>query len=282
MNAKARLFLTKCKMPGAHPLIYDKVQELIANPNVPHSRLMQILAMDPCIAAAILRHKNSTLHKSKTLYGNLSQTITVLGLSQVRLLMKSIKPQEECSVSPIIKTNFDDMWRRSLAVATAAQLIDRALGGNSEEIFTAGLLHDFGRMVMLLNHEQANFNELFMYCRANKQLLYKHERKILGFNHMELADALFEQWNMPGIVRETATYHHTPLLAIRYQYESTVIHVADIICSAIELGSNGDIYVPALDEKTVNTLGLKNEELDVLCEETNLQFQQHLKDFSLK
>ena len=219
--------------------------------------------------------------KAATEYGNLSKVVTALGLSTIRTIVKSIKPQKEVKISPVIKTTFDDLWRRSLAVATAAQLIDRSLGGNSQEIFTAGLLHDFGRMIMILNAEHIGLSGLFIYCRSNKQLLYKHERKLLGFNHMELADAIFEQWDMPGIIRETATYHHTPLLAIRYQYESTVVHIADIICSAMELGGNGDIYVPALDEKTVNTLGLANDQLEVLCEETNLQLQQHFNNFSL-
>ncbi|NQZ58026.1 MAG: HDOD domain-containing protein [Lentisphaeraceae bacterium] len=281
MNEKARLFLLKCQMPGAHPLVYDKVQKLIADANVPRSQLMHILTMDPCIAAAILRHKSSAYNQNKTVYGNLSKAVTGLGLAQIRAIIGSIKPQAAIKKSPIIKTTFDDLWRRSLAVATAAKLIDQTLGGNSQEIFTAGLLHDFGRIIMILNHEHIALSGLFMYCRSNKQLLYKHERRTLGFNHMELADAIFEQWNMPGLIRETATYHHTPLLAIRYQYESTVVHVADIICSAIELGGNGDKYVPALDEKTVNTLGLSNDQLDILCEETDLQLQQHLKVFSL-
>jgi len=279
MNSKANSFLNSCNKPGALAELYAVALEMLADPNISHAKLTRVLSMDPCIVAAILKLTFSSLSQAKKPTADLSQAITVLGVRRIRQLVNQIKPQASDSGNgPLL---FKDLWKHSLAVGTAARIIDRSLGGNSAEIFTAALLHDFGRMIMYLNCDRLPIHELKLYCENKHQLQYKQERKFLGFSHMELTDTLFQTWRFPAIICEPAAYHHTPLLAVRCKYETAIVHIANIICGSLELGHSGDNYVPVLDESTVKFLGLDLTQLDMICEETHQQLQESLHDFGL-
>ena len=91
---------------------------------------------------------------------------------------------------------------------------------DQEAMFTAGLLHDIGRLIMFEFTEELPINALIEKCREREILVYKHERKVLGFTHMDVAEALFAKWNLPPLLKEAAVYHHTPFLAPRFKEEA--------------------------------------------------------------
>ncbi len=279
MSLKAVEFLKSCKMPGALPSLLKKVNAIVNEPNIPQARMSRLLTSDPVITARILRSANSALNRGKTSIGEMAQAFTTLGLKQMRVLVKAIDSTEPFNEDISQYVKIEDFWKRSLAVGTCSTIIDRLLGGNSDEIFTAGLLHDFGRLIILENPEKLPVLKLLDECRSSNDLVYKHERKYLGFNHMELADSLFEEWNMPVVVRECAAFHHSPILAIRCRYETAIVHIADVICSAMEIGQNGDSQVSIFDENARRLLNLSSDQLDYICEETSHQVEERLKLF---
>lgn len=280
MNSKAAEFLKSCKMPGAHPKILKAANSVITQPNIPQARMSQLLTSDPVITASILKTANTAINRGKNSIGEISQAMTTLGLKQMRVQVKSITASDSFSEEVSEYLNLEDFWRRSIAVGTAARIIDRLLGGNSDEIFSAGLLHDFGRLIILMNPEKLPIVKLLKYCRRENDLLYKHERKEFGFNHMELADSLFEQWNMSPAIRECAAFHHSPVLAVRYRYATSIVHIADVICSAMEIGCNGENHVPVYDDNARRLINLGTEQLDYICEETSHQVEERLKVFN--
>lgn len=277
MSLKATEFLKSCKMPGALPHILKKANSIVNEPNIPQARMSRLLTSDPVITARILKNANSALNRGKSQIGEISKAITSLGLKQMRGLVKSIESVESFSDDVNELLTLEDFWKRSIAVGTASRIIDRLLGGNSDEIFTAGLLHDYGRLIILLNSDKLPIVDLLNECNKNKELVHKHERKMAGFNHMELADTLFAEWEMPSVIREVAAFHHSPVLAVRYRYETAIVHIADVICSAMELGKNGDFFVSAYDENARRLLNLATDQLDYICEETSHQVDERLK-----
>lgn len=277
MNSKANEFLRSCRMPGAHPKILKAANAIVTEPNIPQARMSQLLTSDPVITLNILKTANSALNRNNKVIGEISQAMTSLGLKQMRVLVKSISSVESFDKEVNEFLTIEDFWRRSIAVGTASRIIDRLLGGNSDEIFTAGLLHDYGRLIMLLNNDKIPIVDLLRKCRSTNEMIYKHERKEIGFNHMEVADALFEELNLPPSIRESAAFHHSPVLSIRYRYETAIVHIADVICSAMELGKNGEDGVPIYDDNARRLLNLGVDQLDYICEETSHQVEERLK-----
>ena len=279
MSLKAVEFLKSCKMPGALPAVLKEANSIVNEPNIPQARMSRLLTSDPVITSRILRSANSALNRGKNAIGEISMAFTALGLKQMRVIIKGIESTESFAPEVNEYLTLEDFWRRSLAVGTCSRIIDRLLGGNSDEIFTAGLLHDFGRLITLLNSDSLPIVKLIEECRASGELLYKSERKVLGFNHMELADSIFEEWNLPVAIRECAAFHHSPVLAVRSRYETAIVHIADVICSAMDIGKNGEVHVPIYDENARRLLNLSSEQLDYICEETSHQVEERFKLF---
>lgn len=277
MNFKATEFIKTCRIPGAHPKILNTANTVMSKTNAPQAQINQLLTSDPVIALHILKNANSSLNRGNKVIGKISQAMTSLGLKQIRVLVKSISSIDSFHEDINEFLTIDDFWRRSIAVGTAARIIDRLLGGNSDEIFTAGLLHDFGRLTMLLNSDKIPIIDLLRTCHTSGEMIYKHERKEIGFNHMEVADALFGEWNIPPSIRESAAFHHSPVLAIRYRYETSIVHIADVICSAMEIGKNGEGCIPIYDDNARRLLNLGVDQLDYICEETSHQVEERLK-----
>ena len=277
MNIKAKNFLDECKMPSPLEGLNAVIQGLVENPNTPMAKLTKFISMDPVLSARIHKLANDALNKSKHESGSLTKVITQLGLGKIRTLIQSNQSFISFSgeLSRYIKP--EDFWQRALAVALCAQNIDQILGNNSEDIFCAGLLHDYGRLIILNNADKLPVLKLNKECRDKKALVYKNERRFYGFNHMEVADALFKEWDLPAVLREPAAYHHSPILAVRHKYETSVVHIADIICRSMKLGKSMDNFIPTLDMKAVNLVGLSPDQLDYICEETTHDMEDYMK-----
>lgn len=277
MNVKAKNFLKECQLPAPLEGLNTVIQSLLSNPNTPMPKLTKIVSMDPVLSARILKMANDPLNKGKSQSACLSKAIPKLGLGKIRTLL-----QEKDSfisfgdkLSEILTP--DNFWERSLAVGLCAQIIDQSLDKNSEEIFYAGLLHDYGRLIILNNSDKLPVVNLSKTCGKKETLVYKNERKVYGFNHMEVADALFSEWDLPAVIREPAAFHHSPILAVRHKYETAVVHIADIICHSLKLGKSMENYIPILDMKAVKLVGLANDQLDYICEETVYELEDYMK-----
>ena len=277
MNIKAKNFLKECRMPAPLESLNSVIQGLLNNPNTPMAKLTKIVSMDPVLSAKIHKLANVTSNRGKTESGSLTKAITKLGLGKIRAQLQ--EQTEFISFTSELNEVLtpDDFRKRSLAVGLCAQIIDQSLEKNSDEIFYAGLLHDYGRLIILNNADKLPVIKLNKMCRDKKALVYKNERKVYGFNHMELADALFTEWRLPAVIREPAAFHHSPILAIQHKYETAVVHVADIICRSLNLGKSMDAYIPVLDMKAVKLLKLSQDQLDYICEETVHELEDYMK-----
>ena len=82
------------------------------------------------------------------------------------------------------------------------------------------------------------------------------EVAVLGFDHAEIGEALLAAWNYPANLVDMVRHHHCPLSAGTYQMESSLIHVADYLVHAMELGVSGERMVPPLNPKAWERLAL--------------------------
>jgi len=96
----------------------------------------------------------------------------------------------------------------------------------------------------------------------------------LGFDHAELGGALLKGWKIPANIAEPVAFHHSPQSALQYPLESAVIHLADIICQAMELGHSGEWCVPPLDKNAWERLGLPVSMLATIMKQAEPQLKE--------
>ena len=191
------------------PQVIMKARQVMADPNSSLKDIGSVLETDQAIAAMVLKMANSAYygligmvssiqHASVVLgHKTLNELITVAGTSQ--LLGSALKGYGMGS---------GDLWRHSLAVAFGCKVIaDKNAPSLSNDAFSAGLIHDAGKLVLDSHIQQ--FQQDFKNLNGDDQMvLSPAEKTVLGFDHAEIAFELCKQWNIPPAQSDAIRYHH--------------------------------------------------------------------------
>jgi HD-like signal output (HDOD) protein len=219
--------------------------------------------------------KNSVLQLPSRVE-TISQAVTIVGTQQLSALALATSVMKMFKGLPEDLVSMDSFWRHSIACGLAArQLGTVRREANAERFFVAGMLHDIGRLVMFTKLTEAS-REILTVAKADKKLLYEIERERLGFTHAVVGGVLLQTWKLPTSLEETVMYHHNPTAAIRFPLEAAIVHVADIIVHAMDLGSSGETYVPPLDAEAWERLNLTPSVLASVEEQIDRQYQDAL------
>ena len=150
----------------------------------------------------------------------------------------------------------ESFWKHSLACGVTARClaVARQLPA-AEKFFMAGLLHDLGRLV-LLSQAPPQATKAFHRYQSKRMLLWEAEREVLGFDHAKIGEDLLRRWHYPANLVNAVAYHHCPMAAGFFQLETSVIHVADYLVHALQIGSSGERLVPPLSQTAWERVGL--------------------------
>ena len=82
-----------------------------------------------------------------------------------------------------------------------------------------------------------DFEKAFFYAEENDSLFFNAENNELGYNHAEVGQLLAERWNLPSKLVDVIAFHHQPSISESFTQETAVVHVADILCRGMMIGS---------------------------------------------
>ncbi|RJG11206.1 HDOD domain-containing protein [Massilia cavernae] len=254
------------------PAVVMELLTCIDQEDVDISVLARKVSHDQALTAKVLRLANSSLFGLQVRVTTISQAITFLGFQTTRNLIISAAvtgcfPQAQCA-------GFDHraFWRHAIATAACAKVLARRVKFNQDYAFTAGLLHDIGRQV-LVSAYPAQYAQAIAASKAVDIELLEAERAVLGVDHVQAGVALAGHWNFSDTMRQAIARHHDPetpgagLLA-------TIVHVANAIVHALDLAGEADDLVPAVSSVAWTAMGLNEESYLHVFRETELQFDE--------
>ena len=166
------------------------------------------------------------------------------------------------------------MWRHSIAVSVASEILVKELNLSvSEEVFTAALLHDVGKMVLgrYVKDDIAVIDGEDMQDVPFEQV----ERSIFGIDHAEIGANILKRWSFPSSMISAVRWHHDPDGAPKTSHLIDVVHVADVLClmSGIGVGREGLQYQPS--PTACERIGLTEALLEKVASQT-LQWANEL------
>jgi putative nucleotidyltransferase with HDIG domain len=216
---------------------------------------------------------NSPLYGFPRKISSVTEAIAILGFNAVKNLALSISVFDIFGDSKG-PNGFDrkKFWEHSIGCAAAGKVLAKYIGyPEQEELFVAGLLHDIGKVVLdKFFHEM--FQQIIDLVQEKDILMLEAEREILGFTHAEVGQELMKRWNLPSRLTEPIGYHHQPMKSQGFAKETAVIHLADILCRALDLGSGGDNKIPEIDKEAWKKLKLKPGSLESIMREIQQEF----------
>ena len=193
------------------PTSITKVLEICNNPNTSPADLNHVISLDPVLVGRVLKLINSAYYGLGQPVTNLARAIIMLGINTVKNLALSTTVMGHLSSknkSPGL--DMEGFWRHSLCVGVSAKLLAKKRGIDSkltEEYFTAGLLHDLGKIP--LNAILSNKYMLTVsVADKERKSLFHAEENTLGLNHCAAGVMIKDAWKLDGAVGDVIEHHH--------------------------------------------------------------------------
>lgn len=259
------------------PEIFIMLSEMLNDPTSSFSDIAKVISMDTALAARILRIVNSSFYSFPSNVETVTHAISIIGTQQLHDLALATTILTIFQGVPEDLVNMNRFWRHSLGCAITARIL--AIHGqetNPERFYLCGILHDVGRLIIMENlPDQAR--EIIDRHQEEGGLMVDMEQKVLGFNHAEVGASLAKAWKLPLSYEEIIACHHQPSKARRYPVESAIVNLADIFSKAMELGSSGDPFVPPLDVKSWDHVGLNPNVLESIWNQIEIQYSENIE-----
>lgn len=189
-------------LPSLPALLMEALQHTGRHQSI--SELADKIGRDPPIVIRILRIANSPFYGMSREIGSLREAIVLLGINRVRDILVTA-----CFLNLLPaqhkEFNYRLFWRHSLAVADCGRQLGGFLSFAEDIVFTAGLLHDIGTLVMVLLFP----DEFFRISESVHPDRLAVERQILGLDHIEIGSKVALHWNLPRTIQEAIEQHES-------------------------------------------------------------------------
>jgi putative nucleotidyltransferase with HDIG domain len=254
------------------PAVVMELLTSIDQEDVDISVLARKVSHDQALTAKTLRLANSSTYGLQVKVTTIQQAITFLGFQTTRNLITAAAVTGCFSAGQC--AGFDDkaFWRHSIATAACARVLARRMRFNQDYAFTAGLLHDIGRLVLVTTCP-LQYAEVLAWRGVHDCEMIEAERAVLGIDHVMAGVALAERWNFSETMRLGIAWHHEPERA-GAGFLSTIIHVANAIVHALDIAGEDDDLVPPVSPVAWSALGLNEDAYLHVFRETELQFDE--------
>jgi putative nucleotidyltransferase with HDIG domain len=223
-----------------------------------------VIRPDPALTANLLRVANSAYFGLRSRAGSVRQAITLLGLKRVSEVAAA------AALAPVIPARLPGyelaapgFWLHSVAVAVLSERLAQELRLRPPDLtFTAGLLHDMGKLAIGAFVGRAS-GAILERARGGRAFV-DAERAVLGVDHAEVGAAVARAWSLPPVLADAARWHHapgeTPPEADRLLVD--LVHAADALAHALGLGADAGELARSVDPGAQARLRLRPRRLE--------------------
>jgi len=225
----------------AFPATIHRVSEVIRDPDFSMVDLANIIKYDQSITANILRMCNSPYFGIRYNIGTLREAAVYLGRKNILYVVYAAGTSRFYKKVKGYYQGATKLWEHSVGVALMSQILAKKVYDHEDpQIFTAGLLHDIGKIV-LGEFVYESFQEIMDLVSNQGYAFLEAEEEVIGINHAELGGEMASLWNFPEEIRDAITYHHRPdLMGEGDNSIPWLIYLADQACMMMGIGGGVD------------------------------------------
>jgi putative nucleotidyltransferase with HDIG domain len=256
------------------PEVAAKVLHMTNDPDVSAAELNRVISTDEALTANVLRLCNSAYYGLPRVISSVTQAIMYLGLQTVRNMVLSttmdhVYSKQDMSAYDYTATGLSE---HSFAAAVGAQVISKKLRpGLGDTAFTAGLLHDVGKIVLAqyVRGHQDRLHEL----AGSPRITPAAENEVLGVDHAHVGSQIADVWNFPQELTLAIGYHHHPEEAKGRPLLAVITQLADVVCLRLGTGLLGGPCLMPISEYCSEATGYTEDGVEDLCQEVQAALQ---------
>ncbi|MSQ26647.1 MAG: HDOD domain-containing protein [Dehalococcoidia bacterium] len=261
------------RLPPA-PQIYIRLVKLTENPDVSLGQVADVIMSDTASVAKLLRLVNSPAYGLRGRVPTVAAAVRILGLEALKSVVLA-SSTDGIFGGPIQGDTrmVEQLWYHSIASAVVAKVIAREVGWrDSEQFLVAGLLHDFGQLVVLRGCPEA-FH--MVDAVANRQGRFLDaESKIYGTSHASIGGLLAERWGLPPVLLSAINGHHHPDPSKPYPETVAVTNLADVISRALGIGYDGGFVMEPIPASVRSLLGLDGNRIRAIAHAVDEEYPE--------
>jgi HD-like signal output (HDOD) protein len=261
---KAKILRSLVNLPPM-PHIILKARDILSDPESSLKDLARVIETDQAMVARVLTLANSAYYGVSGMISSIQHASVLLGqktLGQMitisassALLNKKLQGYE---IAP------EEMWKHSLACAFAAKRVaERNNDDKVEDAFTAGLLHDAGKII-LDKYVKKHKREFEQFSQEHDLPLFEAEKSIIGFDHAEIMSRACRLWRFPEVQVTAIRYHHQPGCSEEHRLACT-IHLADVLAKSAGFTTGSPEQLDQIEPEILEFMDIQRQELDDLA-----------------
>lgn len=201
-------------MPWAHlrlppfPQVAVRVLQMAKDENMQWHRLCDLISSDPAFASEVLTVANSVLYAPRYPATSILQAVAVMGASTLQGMCVTVGVRAYLGKT-LSYPAMRNLWKHNMACAIVAQRLAQAGFIDKDTAYTAGILHDVGRMGLAVI-QPAAYAALLEKHHGSSESMLEAERELFGWDHCETGRQLVADWKLPEELEAVVSRHHEP------------------------------------------------------------------------
>lgn len=254
------------------PQVAQRVLACLRNPDYSVDELVGIVRTDPALTARILRLCNSAVFGLRAEANTVADAVAYVGTRNlIKLVLASCAAGHFRNVPTSDYADANALWRHSFAIAVTAQWLAKRAGfAAADTAFTAGILHDLGRLV--LSQVAA---EVPMPASATGSTLVARERAWFGIDHATAAGVVADAWGLPWELRRALRMHHETDLPTSDGLLPQLLLLAETLVLQAGIGNPFPDLPQQIDTKLLQELHLLPPDTEAAMAHCQAELQRH-------
>ncbi len=259
------------------PSIVFQVLDLLADPEFSMHDLERFIGRDQSLVANLIKVSNSVLYGGIGEVLSLREALTRLGSRTIKSLVlitstRNFFPETKSDLGILSRV----LWHHSVECGLAAQRVANMIRYHDpEEAFVGGVLHDIGKLVVLLKMPD-KYRQIQTMAKAGDTDERDKESEVLGFDHTMIGEMLMKKWKMPSHLKDCVQLHHHVEIVDPENLLVPVVAYGNCLSHAYSFHAEiNQIKHPAETDYLVKRLKLTEDQVGALKKELTESFQNN-------
>lgn len=243
----------------AFPRVIEEILMSLDDPDANMTLLVRHVERDPVVSARVFSLANAAANRTRrdAKVRDIYTATSLIGMTRLRqaVIMTSLSGFLRGALPPGLSPGF---WEHSTATGVSAQQLASHARLPADAALIAGLLHDIGQL-WLYRFEPETFMSVWKQAGEHTMLIDEAERAAFGVDHAQIGAWLAESWGLPPAIVAAILLHHAPDAGLQERLVA-VVHVAEVLSNALDLGNSSHACVTDLSAKACAALDLRWDE----------------------
>jgi putative nucleotidyltransferase with HDIG domain len=238
---------------------------LLEDDNSSYKEIEKIISTDQSLTMDTLKICNSAYSGLRQNVTSIKQAVSLLGLKTIKSIAigSFVQGLQDNPLEGYLIEK-GKLWEHSMSVAGGSKLLaEGILKGLENAAFTAGIVHDIGKIIMSKYLKDDFVKILSLIERANISFC-EAEKKVLGVNHADIGAIVSEKWKLPPLITDVIKNHHNVKDSSVNKQLVSIVHIADGVSMILGMTGGLDSSNSHIDEEAVSTLNLDRDKYEDL------------------